>query len=1329
MLTIREPLPLRTARPMIRLSPSFHEKIETNYDTMAGSLKEEELLYLMEEAPQINVWGGGQFQITQSRTDNRKNVTIQTINQVLNRLLLWNEVNVTYQDQVYIERQLRRMGVHEVSAFLKQVRENCREYRDIYRLTEKYEKLGGIFREAAVPMEALREKKRDGGSKTEKETQPFALYRDIYRRLDTGKIYQEVCHFQWNQMAESQINARVDETLRFAEYERAGLLLRLAEEGKAALGREQGIPERVNPYELVERRTGSESGAVERIKSRVISAVLLNLAEQVYTHQLDGRSESRREWTDFRLAFRGTTVNTLKRFEEYHRENRRFTVREFTFQEERRRLRREEAAFLTKFERLWESGKNREGSTEDFSKILRESLELVLEWREKRQEEQEAASRELSGNVAGNLGLGDVELEGSGSEAVVQKSVLKWNETDREEQNVEAGLTLTYLEQKADAGQQTETAGKQWLEKRESETELPAFSESSQRDGGSEKSIPDAMMEERSERKSVERLNGDHLNSESQQMPAVHAKQADVTADTAAIQTPEQIGAQKSWPGSRADWNAAAKSRENHAPVESPAAKRTKAGYSEWEKNQGSAGQELTVLEEKPLELTFLQQEMVNEHFPASEIVEDRAAVPSKLPVPRETLSRQLALVVDQIENLAETWENIAIAAPQMWRKPELVREHYDQLLREHDLAVWKQSGLTDHETELVKAHEVPKAEINLLQEADRQYSETADINVEGVKEIRTPGVETADLFLALLEKETIERERQQELLVKERKVQQPTETSQTEQTMESRDAGDGFPVPEKNIAFRNDSDSGMDSIGRMWPEAETPSHKNIASVEMELVRNRSEPGGISRREDVRAVDSFKQIGLYLDKIRKQEESNQQWFTGSELLKSIETIRTTVKTKYSRNAFETAGINRPVLSEAGGSREIIKTYLDQVHEQTVSNQQELTEIQRLKQTDLVQNTAKAEPVPARGLAGTAEHSLQEQLPAGVNGKEIRTYLDTISEQTASRYQEFAKMQLLKVTEPLETEVELELVRDSLEAVDIPRQETPGSSGSGQEIKQYLDKINEQNILKYRELSEKQLWKAAEPIKKVPDMTRMRRESRQVLLDPAGMLERFRNFPSDRKEEEEENPEARQQLEVILKHADDTTRYIYEQIWNYNQAGTPAQGSSPVRPAAPIQLVTDISRIMEERQEQMLLTNRETQTGTEILSPLLGKTENQFRTSAQNGNAAEAREPRPVSTASIVHKQPSAPITGELLEQLVRKQEIHVREELKTSVTESVANQQKEAVKQTEVMKKHSSRELQALIEKGISKQMGAISEKVYHRLEKKMEGELARRGR
>lgn len=96
---------------------------------------------------------------------------------------------------------------------------------------------------------------------------------------------------------------------------------------------------------------------------------------------------------------------------------------------------------------------------------------------------------------------------------------------------------------------------------------------------------------------------------------------------------------------------------------------------------------------------------------------------------------------------------------------------------------------------------------------------------------------------------------------------------------------------------------------------------------------------------------------------------------------------------------------------------------------------------------------------------------------------------------------------------------------------------------------------------------------------------------------------------------------------------------------------------------------------------------------------------------------------------MIYKQTPPPVNEELLEQLVQKQEVQVRKEVTTSISESVIRQQVEVVKQAETMENHSTQELQELTEKRITRQMGTTSEKAYHRLEKRLEHERVRRGR
>lgn len=381
----------------------------------------------------------------------------------------------------------------------------------------------------------------------------------------------------------------------------------------------------------------------------------------------------------------------------------------------------------------------------------------------------------------------------------------------------------------------------------------------------------------------------------------------------------------------------------------------------------------------------------------------------------------------------------------------------------------------------------------------------------------------------------------------------------------------------------------------------------------------------------------------------------------------------------------------------------------------------------------VETAGAAGTVKIVGLAGDTlkrpDHLEHQSPPVGGIPEKIQATFDKIGAQTALGYQEVTEKQLLKTVESQTERIDLKLARDGAGSVDISNQEPSRTIEHEQEIKQYLDKINEQNVRRYRELSEKSIKRPTGPVKKMPDMERMRREAKLALTDPEKMISGFYLSQSSREEPGDEKDRERQRLEVILRQADDTTRYIYEQIWNYGEGNGAGQAASSVRPVTPIQLVTDINRVMEEKQSRMLLTNREYGEEPEASAFVMGAVADRAAMMQLPGNTAKGGETLEVPAASMIYKQTPPPVNEELLEQLVQKQEVQVKKEVTTSVSESVIRQQAEVVKQAETMKNHSAQELQELIEKGITRQMGTISEKVYHRLEKRLEHERARRGR
>ena len=70
--------------------------------------------------------------------NNVHQLSLNVINNVVNRLLLSQEQNFTYQDRVYVSTVLHKLGVTDVNQFMRQVRELYDESVSIGRLNTLY---------------------------------------------------------------------------------------------------------------------------------------------------------------------------------------------------------------------------------------------------------------------------------------------------------------------------------------------------------------------------------------------------------------------------------------------------------------------------------------------------------------------------------------------------------------------------------------------------------------------------------------------------------------------------------------------------------------------------------------------------------------------------------------------------------------------------------------------------------------------------------------------------------------------------------------------------------------------------------------------------------------------------------------------------------------------------------------------------------------------------------------------------------------------------------------------------------------------------------------
>ena len=142
MLTLKEPLQLNTVKPINVHSDILGEKIAANYQLMTVSVSAQDLLHMTTLQPEVFVGLQNENQfITQNQSTQKNEIKIEVINQLLNRLMLYQTPMFTYQDEVYVSAVLQKMGIVNVKEFMQQVSRNNYESNEAIRLLKKYSEL------------------------------------------------------------------------------------------------------------------------------------------------------------------------------------------------------------------------------------------------------------------------------------------------------------------------------------------------------------------------------------------------------------------------------------------------------------------------------------------------------------------------------------------------------------------------------------------------------------------------------------------------------------------------------------------------------------------------------------------------------------------------------------------------------------------------------------------------------------------------------------------------------------------------------------------------------------------------------------------------------------------------------------------------------------------------------------------------------------------------------------------------------------------------------------------------------------------------------------
>lgn len=317
MLTIHEPITLTANPSIVSVSDNFAQRIMGNYQMMASKMNLEEMIHFISVAPEIYLADGDMnsfINMKNSYTNQSEN--IQLINNVLNRILVSDTYQMMYQDKVFIENVLRKIGIEDVREFITQVTQMRQDVKSINKLIQAYQIDNSKLLQLEQYYENRTKKSTDSTDSNEIENkEPLWIHQEILQRLMTENIYEKLDKYVSNNYQD--INNILSRQMQISEQSLMAKNMQFnAITNNIKHDNSPLIYNRVNMYELGDI-TNIEEDSVSMTQN-IVKAVLLNALNQIYSIKIKDLSDRKNVWYKLGNAIHQVTENTLKRYEIYH---------------------------------------------------------------------------------------------------------------------------------------------------------------------------------------------------------------------------------------------------------------------------------------------------------------------------------------------------------------------------------------------------------------------------------------------------------------------------------------------------------------------------------------------------------------------------------------------------------------------------------------------------------------------------------------------------------------------------------------------------------------------------------------------------------------------------------------------------------------------------------------------------------------------------------------------------------------------------------------------------------------------------------------------------
>lgn len=310
MLITKSPLTLQSISAFGIYSDSLGEKIIGNYQVFGTMIAGEDLIHMTMQEPEIyvGIQNNGPFLVdNQIHMDNQ--VRLELINQLINRILLYDSPEFTYQDEVFVASVLQKLGVADVNEFMRLVKLHMEKNELTVSLINRYFEEGREFAYTVNEFfeSHVYEEQELSIIKNEYRSDRY-LHNEIFKRLMTAECSNSVYTYQ-NPV---QTRAGVVRSFRDMEWMRQADRIQLSQ-------LRENIFCQTDPavffdcftYEI--KPLAVSELTQQKVIGRMSAAILENLVNAV-SYALRYEYGDTNVWKNYSRLLYGSSENTLERF-------------------------------------------------------------------------------------------------------------------------------------------------------------------------------------------------------------------------------------------------------------------------------------------------------------------------------------------------------------------------------------------------------------------------------------------------------------------------------------------------------------------------------------------------------------------------------------------------------------------------------------------------------------------------------------------------------------------------------------------------------------------------------------------------------------------------------------------------------------------------------------------------------------------------------------------------------------------------------------------------------------------------------------------------------